>query len=149
MVTCSRDPIGYYDGLNRYRNYMGLGSVDPAGLSAMTIVLPIAGGAAVADGPIPIGDIIAILILTGAGIYDLVAVEDAPIPLTDDVIELRPRRVRHPKEEKLPPYVDIGSPPKGRQDDGKQEFCKYEKCGRFSLMPGEFVTRSCGLSYSE
>ena len=55
----------------------------------LTIVLPMAGGAAVADGPfIPIEDVIGKLILTGAGNYDLVDVEISPIPLRDDVIEL-------------------------------------------------------------
>ncbi len=128
---------------------MGLESVDPAGLSAIAIALPVAGASAAVDGPIPLGDIVGIVILLVAGGMDIVAVEDAPFPLTDDVIELRPRRVQRPREDNLPPYVDVGMPPKDPQDDGKEEFCKYERCGRFSLLAGEYVTRSCGLSYGE
>lgn len=44
---------------------------DPLGLSALAGALPIAGGAAAADGPLPIGDVAAVLILGGALIYDM------------------------------------------------------------------------------
>ncbi|MGI8485484.1 MAG: RHS repeat-associated core domain-containing protein, partial [Thermomicrobiales bacterium] len=69
----SRDPIGETGGLNLY-GYVGndpLNYLDPHGLSAFGTALPWAGGAAVADGPIPIGDVIAGGILAGAALYDL------------------------------------------------------------------------------
>jgi len=68
------DPIGLLGGNNTYRyahanptNY-----IDPLGLNtrALTRVLPWAGGAAAADGPAPIGDVIAILGIAGAILYD-------------------------------------------------------------------------------
>ncbi len=69
----SGDPIGIRGGINLYA-YADLDPInrrDPDGLSAVVGALPIAGGAAAADGPLPIGDIIAGGILIGAGLYDL------------------------------------------------------------------------------
>lgn len=43
---------------------------DPYGNSAVGVCLPIAGGCVVADGPLPIGDIIAGGILVGAEVWD-------------------------------------------------------------------------------
>jgi len=59
--------------LNRYAFVTGrpVSFVDPYGLSAVAGAWPIAGGAAVSDGPLPVGDIVAFLIITGAIIYTL------------------------------------------------------------------------------
>jgi len=67
------DPIGLKGGLNTYAyvDSNPLRHIDPTGQSALSNVLPWAGGAAVADGPLPIGDIIGGLLLGGALIYDL------------------------------------------------------------------------------
>jgi RHS repeat-associated protein len=69
----SRDPIGEKGGLNLY-GYVENSPVeheDPYGESAVGAVLPWAGGAAVADGPLPVGDILAGAILAGAAAWDL------------------------------------------------------------------------------
>jgi RHS repeat-associated protein len=69
----NRDPIGEQGGLNLYR-YVSNNPVnltDPLGLTAFTSALPWAGGAAAADGPLPIGDVVAAAILAGAAIYDM------------------------------------------------------------------------------
>ena len=73
--TCrytSSDSIGLAGGLNlyRYANNNPLRYTDPNGLSALSSALPFAGGAAAADGPLPLGDAAALLILGGAAIYD-------------------------------------------------------------------------------
>jgi RHS repeat-associated protein len=68
----NRDPLGEGGGINLYtfgRNAPVL-YIDPSGQSAIAIGGPIAGGCAVADGPLPIGDIIACGILIGCVIYD-------------------------------------------------------------------------------
>jgi RHS repeat-associated protein len=44
---------------------------DPYGNSALSVCLPVAGGCAVADGPLPVGDIIAVGILAGAVAWDV------------------------------------------------------------------------------
>jgi RHS repeat-associated protein len=58
--------------LNQYAYVTGqpVSFIDPFGLSAVAGVWPIAGGAALFDGPLPIGDIVAIIFITGAIIYD-------------------------------------------------------------------------------
>lgn len=48
-----------------------LNVIDPTGEAALGAALPLAGGCALADGPFPIGDAIALTILVGAAIYDL------------------------------------------------------------------------------
>ena len=45
--------------------------IDPTGESAVGAALPLAGGCTVIDGPLPVGDAVALLILAGAAIYDL------------------------------------------------------------------------------
>jgi len=59
--------------LNRFAFVTGrpVSSIDPYGLSALVDVLPIAGGAAASDGPLPIGEAIGIAIIIGAIVYDV------------------------------------------------------------------------------
>jgi hypothetical protein len=74
------DPIGLNGGLNTYvyANADPIRHVDPTGESAVVRVLPWAGGAAVADGPLPVGDIVAGLLLGGALIYDMCTDQKCP-----------------------------------------------------------------------
>ena len=68
----TRDPVEYEGGLNLYEYGFDdpIARVDPYGTQVWEKALPLAGGAAAIDGPIPIGDVIAIVIIVGAGIYD-------------------------------------------------------------------------------
>ncbi|MEC9341637.1 MAG: RHS repeat-associated core domain-containing protein, partial [Pseudomonadota bacterium] len=72
------DPIGLDGGLNTYlyANANPVRYIDPMGESAVAGVLPFAGGAAAADGPLPIGDLIALGLLGGAAIYDMCTESD-------------------------------------------------------------------------
>jgi RHS repeat-associated protein len=76
----SQDPMGFAAGdvnLERYAFNEPTSLSDATGLYATVAwwsvgrVLPLAGGAAVADGPIPIGDAVAIGIIGAAAIYDI------------------------------------------------------------------------------
>jgi RHS repeat-associated protein len=78
------DPIGLVGGSASTYGYVGgdpLRLIDPLGLNsrALTRVLPWAGGAAAVDGPIPIGDVLAILAIGGAVIYDVCAEDEDEI----------------------------------------------------------------------
>ncbi|WP_428746103.1 polymorphic toxin type 33 domain-containing protein, partial [Sulfurimonas sp.] len=69
----TKDPIDFSGGdSNLYGYVLGdpVNLVDQEGLSAMAVALPLAGGAAAADGPLPIGDLIGLGIIGGALIYD-------------------------------------------------------------------------------
>jgi hypothetical protein len=68
----NQDPIGLSGGIN-ISTYPDnpVAFIDPMGLSALAGSLPVAGGLAAADGPLPIGDILAVILLTGAAVYDL------------------------------------------------------------------------------
>ena len=67
------DPLRFVDGPSVYA-YVGSSpymNVDRTGESAVITVGPVAGGFAVADGPLPVGDIIAGGIIAGAVAYDV------------------------------------------------------------------------------
>ena len=89
-----RDPLGYVDGVNLYEYVRGnpILKTDPMGESAIAVALPIAGGAAVADGPLPIGDIIGGVILIGALVWDAVDARPVPIPIPIPRVKARIRR---------------------------------------------------------
>lgn len=85
------DPAGFLAGYNFYvyvRNNP-LNFVDPDGLQAFAGALPVAGGFAAADGPLPVGDAIAVGILVGAGLYELWDIlnppEAVPVPIPREV----------------------------------------------------------------
>jgi RHS repeat-associated protein len=74
------DPIGLRGGINTYVYALNdpIRHFDPLGLnaSALTRLAPIAGGFALADGPVPIGDLIGAGIILGAIIYDACQEDD-------------------------------------------------------------------------
>jgi RHS repeat-associated protein len=79
----NEDLISFNSGttnLYKYANNSPTNFIDPDGLQAgsLTIrLLPVAGGAALSDGPLPIGDAVAIGILVVAGIADLILLSQA------------------------------------------------------------------------
>lgn len=107
----ARDPVLFNGGSSNLYAYAledPVNLIDTSGRQALAGALPLAGGAAAADGPLPVGDIIAGGILITAGIIDLVhwmnsddATADeggdyCPVPLPDG--ELGP--------DNLPPAED-------------------------------------------
>jgi RHS repeat-associated protein len=67
------DPIGLEGGPNPYAYTFGdpVNLIDPEGLQeALVRSLPLAGSAAAADGPLPVGDAIALGLLSGALLYE-------------------------------------------------------------------------------
>ena len=69
----SEDPLGFDGGdVNLYVYGSNAPTIysDSWGLSALAGALPIAGGFAAGDGPLPIGDLIGAGIILGAGVYD-------------------------------------------------------------------------------
>jgi uncharacterized protein RhaS with RHS repeats len=75
----TQDPIGLSGGLNNAIYPTNpIQKVDPLGLNEFAAALPVAGIVAAADGPLPIGDIIALVILAGAGIAVISAMQNKP-----------------------------------------------------------------------
>lgn len=67
------DPIGYLGGLNLYAYVQNnpVNILDPYGEPALAVAAPIAGLAALVDGPLPFGETIGAVILAGVRIFDL------------------------------------------------------------------------------
>lgn len=78
----NKDPIGVAGGINLYRFNLNSPTfyVDSFGLSALVGVLPLAGGFAIVDGPLPVGDVIAGGLLVGAVLWDAFFDDDDPLP---------------------------------------------------------------------
>ena len=91
------DPIDFSGGDFNFLRYVSndpVNLVDPNGESALTAILPFAGGAAAADGPFPVGDVIGGSLLAGAALWDLYnwmnqepAEEDCPVVPPSDPSE--------------------------------------------------------------
>ncbi len=70
----ARDPIGFGGGDTNLYGYVfsdPVNFVDLNGLDALEISLPIAGGFAISDGPLPVGDLIGIGIIASAILIDI------------------------------------------------------------------------------
>jgi len=87
-----KDPRRFNSGdgpnLFAYANNDPVNFHDPNGKSATAAALPIAGGAAVLDGPLPIGDVIGAGLLVCALIYDALTDDDGPVEIRGEGKEL-------------------------------------------------------------
>lgn len=137
----SRDPIGY-EGSN-WNNYEFLGGsvfdyVDYDGLDKNPIakppvkipvtprVLPVAGGCAAADGPIPIGDAIALGLIICAVIHDT---------CTGTQVYVDPEQPGPPE-----PPEDL-NPPK-KKTDCKTDYPGWEDCSRYPYNTANATLRA-------
>lgn len=144
----SRNPLGYLDGMKTYRALMGHRQyLDPSGLPGGG-ALAVAGGFAVADGPLPFGDVIALGIITVSAVGILfaadeavtttppVVIPDSPLADIDDWVndptapkegdyKPRPEERHDPGPLPVPPGSKVGEC-KESCDDGV--FKNYIKC---------------------
>ena len=82
-----------HPGMYSFCHSSTLSYVDPDGLSALSVALPVAGGAAAIDGPLPVGDAVALAALAAAAIYDALNRDDTiDIPVPRAVPRSRRRR---------------------------------------------------------
>lgn len=92
-----RDPVGVDSAtsLYAYCNNSPAAFVDPTGTSAAVAVLPFAAGTALVDGPLPIADILAVGILGGALLYDIIY--RPPTPTLPPLAPRMPPRLQPPR----------------------------------------------------
>jgi RHS repeat-associated protein len=160
----SRDPIEESGGMNLYgfvyndaQNW-----IDNNGRSAMSWALPAGGGLALADSPfLPFGDAAALILITGAAIYDAATstptapATPAPAPPGIPAPATPPRTLDNSGDYTIDQIINPGI-------DQVVEDIKptprleipfivyhYGVCGKLFLMPGEWVTTVGGLSWSE
>ncbi len=117
----SRDPIEEWGGVNLYGMvYNGpLIYIDVLGHGAMAGALPVAGGAALADGPLPIGDAVALGILAVAAVVDII---DA---ITDEGAE---EDQPNEEEEECPVKPPLKGEPNS-ETQGKKQSRSYDENG--------------------
>ena len=144
----SQDPIGFPAGdanLYRYVFNNPVNFTDPEGESALTITAPFAAGAAAADGPLPIGDAVALTILAGAAIYDLAVIIDEAI---DDETP--------GEDEEEEPSVPVPDSACGPDDDDDANECLENYfnvdipiCNAISRRRGRDAAQRCFASAAE
>ena len=116
-----RDPLKYVDGRSQFANYFTPQTVDPTGTVVPPLVLGAAGTCAVIDGPIPIGDCVAICILGGWWIY-ATCIDDPPV-LGPDPRTREPRTRPQPDPGPKPTGPNPPIPPKEPKCEDKTCWC--------------------------